>query len=168
EDILPSQVNNYNYDQLNRIFDMKTWQYLGFNNSSFTVKNSYNSSYEYDRNGNLLKLTRTAPTKPDHPDVVPMDNLSYSYNPSTNQLNYVMDDVHPDTFSVDIDNQKPHNYIYDEIGQLVEDESEKISIRWRVDGKVSYIHNAITGTEIFFQYDGLGNRISKTIRNSNE
>src|SRR5690606_22044496 len=116
EDILPSQVNNYNYDQLNRIFDMKTWQYLGFNNSSFTVKNSYNSSYEYDRNGNLLKLTRTAPTKPDHPDVVPMDNLSYSNNPSTNQLNYVMDDVHPDTFSVDIDNQKPHNYIYDEIG----------------------------------------------------
>src|SRR5690606_6611580 len=32
----------------------------------------------------------------------------------------------------------------------------------------NYIHNGNNSTEISFQYDGLGNRISKTIRNSNE
>ncbi|WP_426063176.1 RHS repeat-associated core domain-containing protein [Flavobacterium sp. DSP2-3-1] len=58
-----------------------------------------------------------------------------------------------------------HNYIYDEIGQLIEDKSEGLKIVWRVDGKVKKVMKNTDGNPvtISFGYDGLGNRISKSV-----
>ena len=164
EQLLSTQLNHYTYDQLNRIKAMQGHRIV---NGSST--RSYTTGYSYDNNGNLLTLSRG--TKSGMPG--DMDNLSYSYktklNPitgsieKTNQLDHVSDAIGDGVFEIDIDNQQEGNYTYDEIGQLVKDVKEGIrNIEWRVDGKVSRITKS-NGVTIGFQYDGLGNRIAKTV-----
>ncbi|NMH85959.1 RHS repeat-associated core domain-containing protein [Flavivirga algicola] len=156
---LGSQINHYKYDQLNRI---KSMQGFDVNNNA-----NYYADYSYDRNGNLKTLNRKAHNGQD------MDQLDYKYNntkenPLTgeitknNQLNYVTDAIGDAGFK-DLVGQSVDNYEYDEIGQLTSDFSENITnIDWRVDGKVKSITKT-GGVEIRFEYDGLGNRIAKTL-----
>ncbi|QXP58414.1 3-coathanger stack domain-containing protein [Olleya sp. HaHaR_3_96] len=159
ESRLDTQLNNYEYDQLNRIKSMKGYK-------SGTVSN-YSASYSYDRNGNLQTLKRGVNSPED------MDNLEYFYkqklNPDTNQLEYInqLDYVKDNVTNVNHNDIGPDqisgNYTYDAIGQLTSDTAEGITnIDWRVDGKVKQI-NKLDGTQIKFAYDGLGNRIAKTI-----
>ncbi|WP_300564699.1 RHS repeat-associated core domain-containing protein [Flavobacterium sp.] len=171
--MLNSQFNHYSYDQLNRIHAMKSTAVL----QDGSTHNSYSSGYEYDKNGNLKKLKRYAPitdTPTSDSDYQLMDDFEYKYKDGKNQLTKVLDDaddLFPGT-TVDIKkntadppydeiDETTHNYRYDQIGQLIRDESEGLSIEWRVDGKVSSVSKD-DGTAITFNYDGLGNRISKT------
>ncbi|MFI0428878.1 polymorphic toxin type 43 domain-containing protein [Mariniflexile sp. HMF6888] len=156
ETALSTQINNYKYDQLNRIREMQG--YIG-------GTANYYGEYEYDRNGNLKTLKRKADSGQD------MDNLEYFYKEitepdstirKTNQLDYVNDLV-GDIGLNDLGEQTAGNYEYDAIGQLTYDRAEGIDlIEWRVDGKVASITKS-NGNQIKFTYDGLGNRIAKTI-----
>ena len=168
---LPTLQNNYTYDQLNRIAN-----YDGYNTSGGL---EYHTDYTYDKNGNLETLNRKVGTN--H-----FDALSYNYKTNTNQLTVVQDAKgnQPETSGInDLPNQvtalqnlginpannPTHNYVYDEIGQLVEDRTEGLIIDWRVDGKVKTVTKTerttatTDDTVISFDYDGLGNRVSKTI-----
>ncbi len=174
--MLPAQVNQYSYDQLNRIKAMTSNSVTGNNVNSVA---SYNSSYSYDRNGNLEELTRTALREGAY---VAMDDFTYNYTENTNKLTLVKDTVSPDLFTEDIDDQEAiinipydendpesHNYVYDEEGQIIKDRTELLTIQWRVDGKVDRVLKYADATfetvveTISFGYDGLGNRISKTV-----
>ncbi|PIA78152.1 hypothetical protein BFR04_07945 [Gaetbulibacter sp. 4G1] len=170
ETALSTQVNNYTYDQLNRIKSMQGYDASGNAN--------YNSAYEYDRNGNLKTLTREAVNSSGA--VTPMDNFKYNYNEANdedenlqitnNRLRSVQEvnNALDGNFNTDIDSgQALDNYEYDQIGQLIKDHAEGITnIDWRVDGKVASITKA-NGNVISFTYDGLGNRIAKTIMPDN-
>ena len=168
ESILPTQVNLYKYDQLNRIFSMNSFS-VKEASGSFTSAASYGSSYLYDRNGNLKTLNRSAPkiVYSDIEAIIPMDNFTYSYTPTTNRLRHIKDAVAAGDFvspATDIDSQPDDNYRYDAIGQLVSDSSENIeNIIWRVDGKVHSVVKT-SGTTITFYYDGLGNRVAKQVQ----
>ncbi|WP_435261221.1 RHS repeat-associated core domain-containing protein [Tenacibaculum sp. nBUS_03] len=176
---LPTAYNHYQYDQLNRIKNMKS-HLIGDSGTT-----NIESSYGYDRNGNLTALTRTA-LKSDGTTEL-MDNLSYKYDTNArtgdknNQLTLVKDAANATIFTSDIDDQEEeladlgitytpnktdtHNYQYDEIGQLVKDKTQGIeNIEWTVSGKVKSIQKKVEGYSqtISFEYDGLGNRISKT------
>nr|WP_315252457.1 polymorphic toxin type 43 domain-containing protein [uncultured Flavobacterium sp.] len=178
--LLNIQKNSYTYDQLNRLKIMTSSAIVP---NAATGTTSYDSNYSYDRNGNLLTLNRKAPNSSGTP--IDMDKLTYDYpNESgktyrnNNKLALVKDATPASaTFNGDIDDQvaklaalippvvynidmpATHNYIYDEIGQLIEDKSEGLKINWRVDGKVK---NIVKGTTTYyFEYDGLGNRIAK-------
>ncbi|OUL60434.1 deaminase domain-containing protein [Flavobacterium sp. AJR] len=164
--ILATQYNYYEYDQLNRIVDMTSKSVLGN-----TVADSYASNYSYYKNGNLKTLFNSAPK---NGVITEMDKLTYNYNSGTNQLRRVQDAIAnnvftngaPDDTSLDIDNQTAEeNYEYDDIGQLTKDKQEGIDIDWRVDGKVKSVTKN-NGTVISFEYDGLGNRIAKTVTTS--
>ncbi|MGV7108071.1 thrombospondin type 3 repeat-containing protein [Flavobacterium sp. U410] len=148
QNLLPTQYNYYRYDQLNRIKSMNS---KSLTNSSNT--NSYSSTYSYDKNGNLNRLTRTLQNG------TLMDNLTYNYPYGNNQLGHV-DDTQAPSATNDIDDQNSYNYEYDEIGQLIRDNAEGLNIEWRVDGKVDKVTKD-DGTVIAFEYDGLGNRIAK-------
>ncbi|GAA3591177.1 hypothetical protein GCM10022396_05770 [Flavivirga amylovorans] len=165
ENLLTSQLNNYGYDQLNRI---KTYNGNSISGGGAPTE-SYSANYTYDRNGNLKTLNRS--TLNNSNAVVAMDQLSYDYktklNPTTglqertNQLDDVQDAL-GDTGFNDLGTQPDANYTYDEIGQLIKDTAENLdTIIWRVDGKVKSIEKT-NGDIIHFQYDGLGNRIAKT------
>ncbi|MEX0595907.1 MAG: hypothetical protein WD512_05335, partial [Candidatus Paceibacterota bacterium] len=165
EDVLPTQVNLYRYDQLNRIFSMNSFSATENTSGVISHQTSYSSSYSYDKNGNLQKLNRTAP-KVGFALPQDMDKLDYKYSLGTNKLTHVNDDlILSSQFTVDVDNQIVNNYTYDAIGQLKSDVAEGITnINWRVDGKVKSIIKA--NDQIVFFYDGLGNRIAKKSNNS--
>ncbi|MGV6861484.1 MAG: NucA/NucB deoxyribonuclease domain-containing protein, partial [Putridiphycobacter sp.] len=83
----------------------------------------------------------------------------------TNQLNHVLDPL-GSVLGDDLDNQPLNNYKYDEIGQLISDSLEQIaSIEWKVTGKVKSINRVFTSFKpnIYFEYDAMGNRISKKV-----
>jgi len=189
EDVmLNTQANLYQYDQLNRIKGMNSTSYLANAITLGTGYQSYNTNYSYDRNGNLQTLVREVFDE-DNPEggIEVMDqfedgtNPGYKYLPGTNKLALVKDDVASTSFSIDIDDQTmtnvpydpnntdSHNYVYDNLGQLVMDRSEKITIRWRVDGKVASVSTYTDDTfdtkikTIYFDYDGLGNRVTKRV-----
>ena len=176
EEALPSQINLYSYDQLNRIFEMTSEKIVATSNG-LASSPSYSTAYSYDRNGNLETLERYAPKKnisTGVESIVEMDKFTYHYTPSTNQLTHVNDVVPNEVFgnvddnyaSIDIDNQPSNNYQYDDIGQLISDQAEGISlIEWRVDGKVKSITKTGAQPSIRFYYDGLGNRVAKKIMN---
>ncbi|WP_308993698.1 polymorphic toxin type 50 domain-containing protein [Mariniflexile litorale] len=159
---LGTQTNNYTYDQLNRIKKMH-----GYNASG---NQNYKSAYTYDRNGNLDSLSRSAANVSGV--ITPMDNFDYKYHLDANQkkINNQLRSVQElsvaldGNFDTDIDSgQALDNYVYDAIGQLISDAAEGITnINWRVDGKVASIIKS-NGNQIKFTYDGLGNRIAKTV-----
>lgn len=162
---------NYRYDQLNRITGMDV--YNGFNiagnnwnaMTAATVNTTDSVMREkvaYDANGNMVSYRRN------HAGGLLMDNLQYKYYPGTNQLRQVTDGVTNDgQFGIDIDHQADtSNYVYDAIGNLVQDKKEQITgIKWNVYGKITEITRNSTGTvpvtNIKYLYDALGNRIGK-------
>lgn len=118
----------------------------------------------YDPNGNILGYKRNGNTtwagKPQQ-----MDSLTYHYQTNTNQLRAISDSVGVDNYDEDIDNQRPNNYHYDAIGNLVRDTASHIkSIEWTVYGKIKQITKDDNST-ISYTYDVTGNRISKKVGN---
>ncbi|MCB9232145.1 MAG: hypothetical protein H6581_10805 [Bacteroidia bacterium] len=169
----------YRYDQLNRIKEMQVWEDQGlvannmWRNSAASVP-KYRTSYSFDRNGNLLNLTRNAGTG------AAMDNLSYHYASTNGMLNnnrllHVNDAVSPtglddlqDQGTYVAGNSSTHNYAYDETGNLVRDTKENISnIQWNLSGKVSKITKTAGSLgSIEFGYDAMGMRIEKSTQNA--
>ncbi len=183
EQMLSTQANNYVYDQLNRISSMNSQAVVdNSGNASLTTTDSYASSYEYDRNGNLKVLKREVPNEG---ALFNIDNFEYHYDDEKkNRLLTVQDHTSQTIFDSDLKDQlnqlgvpnfiqsdaSTHNYVYDEIGQLIEDKTEGLNISWRVDGKVKEIHKTL-GSEnktIRFSYDGLGNRLGKEVINDGD
>jgi RHS repeat-associated protein len=179
EQIMPTQINLYSYDQLNRIFAMNSFKGIE-TSGELNLYNSYKSNYTYDKNGNLKTLHRDAPRlenndDPNSEQIVSMDRFEYKYKPLTNKLRYIKDETDlTNLFEEDIDDQRPNNepesnynadnYKYDAIGQLISDKAENIEkISWRVDGKVKSIQKFSGEYFINFFYDGLGNRVAKQV-----
>ncbi len=155
----------YYYDQLNRI--LSSLNHDDFTPSSYTwaasignVSEQYKTNYTYDANGNILTLFRNGVN-----GNLPMDNMVYHYTPNTNKLEYVSE-LQTDDYNYpdDIENQDPNNYQYDQIGNLIVDQSEEIEdIDWNVMGKISKITRTTNSTksDLEFVYDESGNRIEK-------
>jgi YD repeat-containing protein len=173
----------YRYDQLNRIKAMNS--FTGFNNTTNAFTNSnvpsitenYKERVTYDPNGNIKTYLRNATAN--QPGGLAMDNFTYAYNTvggnlQNNKLRHVKDAVSNTNYVEDIDDQSDDNYLYDNIGNLVQDKAEglydplqpqKHMITWTVYGKISAITKikAAVTTNIAYTYDASGNRISKTV-----
>ena len=97
-------------------------------------ENDYNvSNIKYDANGNIERLHRNKNTEN---GTNRMDELSYTYRQDKpNQLDHVTDAAGNAGVN-DIDSQNSGNYVYNEIGQLIED-FENVSLA----DKQMYINN---------------------------
>jgi RHS repeat-associated protein len=175
--------NHYRYDQLNRIKEMVSYQSgidanYSYSNASGN-SDDYYTEYSYDRNGNLITLER-------HAHELQMDNLHYWYldesgtpfNPTTsiptdatNRLAYVTDNgTGTGSYTTDLETQSSGNYDYDEIGQLIQDNSEEIeTIEWLPTHKVSKVTRSASSTkdDLEFKYDANGNRTIKIVKPRN-
>ncbi len=161
----------YSYDQLNRLVATANFNTFDATNNKYitpTNANAYNEAFTYDANGNILTLQR----KDGGATTAGMlDNLTYNYKniasgnlKNTNQLTSVSDATST-PIADDIENQSANNYDYDNIGNLIKDDQEKISnIEWTVYGKIKKITRTVVagaGSDLEFMYDAGGNRVCK-------
>jgi hypothetical protein len=144
----------YQYDQLHRIKQSRSYDF----SSSWAADNKYDSDYSYDPNGNLKSLRRLA--KGDE-----IDLFAYHYDANKpNRLLWVGDSGASDGSRGDLTNQSSGNYAYDEIGNLIQDNSENIeAIKWNVQGKVDTVDFSNEKPDLFYKYDPMGNRLMKTL-----
>jgi RHS repeat-associated protein len=170
----------YRYDQLNRIKQMRMHaiptSVSSWGNTS--IIQDYREDISYDANGNILSYLRNGNTVVG----LPMDNLEYKYNRDANgrlvnnKLTQVADNVTGDGYDSDIpDGQTGNNYVYDNIGNLIADQQERLtSIRWTAYGKLSRVFKDETGpgpfgapvgqeTTIAYKYGANGHRVSKAV-----
>ncbi|GAL85765.1 RHS repeat-associated core domain-containing protein [Sporocytophaga myxococcoides] len=168
------QTTAYRYDQLNRITQMKAYSSINLATNTWNGGNdgSYQETFKYDANGNILKLTRNGKlVTSGTPTPLAMDDLTYKYETiangytrNTNRLRSVSDGVGNGNYADDIDNQANNNYDYDEIGNLKSDVQEGIAtIEWTVSGKISKVtrSSGSSKSDLEFKYDAQGNRVAK-------
>jgi RHS repeat-associated protein len=178
-------LNSYKYDQLNRLTKMNTYKGLNpqTNNWNAIAIDDYGEEISYDANGNILTYKRNGSA-----GKLDMDKMTYQYPKDingkilNNRLRYVHDEVNAANYADDIDNQTPltlaqvkaeklpeqqsDNYVYDAIGNLIEDKKEGINkINWNVYGKIESIEKQ--NSTIRYSYDASGNRIFKELQTLN-
>jgi len=165
----------YQYDQLNRIRHMATFENLVVATNSWGTHGDSTSSaaYTYDKNGNLMSLERYNrkgdPLTSNTP--VKFDDFTYAYDETTHETNRLLsisEDGNTTVESVDFDGTT-NPYEYDEIGNLTEDLTEGIdAINWTNSGKVESVERTTgsTNRDLYFKYDPTGNRIAKYVENT--
>jgi hypothetical protein len=157
----------YGYDQLNRLLTADKYDNLDAVDNKWTSSTpltAYHEAFTYDPDGNIQTLKRNGTNT-----TLDMDDLTYHYQSGNNKLTHVTDAVASGNYSVDIDNQSSNNYIYDNIGNLVQDNSEHITIDWNVYGKIREISKNIGSLatieqdyKLIYSYAPDGNRIQKS------
>jgi RHS repeat-associated protein len=117
------------------------------------------SNITYDANGNIQTLNRNKNTENGSNR---MDELTYDYKTDKpNQLKRVDDAVLIATNANDIKDQTTeNNYIYNSIGQLIENKDEKVKYAYNASGLVTEVQKNGTPRVRFF-YDDRGHRIKK-------
>jgi RHS repeat-associated protein len=160
---LRPQVYSYQYDQLNRLVQMKVDTGLNAATHTFTPVSlpDYGERVAYDPNGNINGYVRHG-----YGANIPMDSLTYHYYANTNQLQRINDSA-GGSYTTDLKDQGTgNNYTYDLNGQLKQDLADTVTaIDWTVYGKIDTIVNG-HGT-ITYTYDAAGNRITKSFGGTN-
>lgn len=148
----------YKYDNLNRL---KNAIYQKPGNAA-PVPQSYDENLSYDKNGNIISLSRNG----DIDGALPangIDNLVYTYAPNTNKLLNVLDNAN-NTSGFKDGNKTGDDYSYDANGNMLTDKNKNITgitynhlnlptlINFHFpssgyDLKIEYIYNA-TGQKI--------------------
>ncbi len=183
------QLTAYRYDQLHRIKQMKAYRNFSAAGNAWsagTYDASYESTFTYDKNGNIKTLNRNGITAAlSSGKNAPMDVLTYTYLDNngfnTNKLIGVNDAVVGSGYSTDIKgtssavagNVPTYDYEYDEIGNLLRDKKEFIdNIVWTVDRKVKEVRRNAAAMfaagknlpNLYFEYDANRQRVVKIAR----
>lgn len=176
--------STYRYDQLNRLKRSLSYTNLDTLTNTWlsngaSIAGLYRNAFTYDANGNIR-------TQVKHDSIGGfIDSLTYNYETITgklhrNRLYHVNDLVTSTPASLDdIKDQgfftsgtsinQSNNYSFDEIGNLVKDNAEKIdTIRWTISGKISAIirKSGSPKDNLYFDYDAGGNRVAQHIYTS--
>lgn len=159
-DLSGSTINQkgylYNYNRNNWL----TSATFGNTNGS-TAEIDQITSYKeagltYDANGNIKTLQRTNNAS------TTVDDLTYNYtNTGKNQLNSVSDTAGDNAAINDIDTQAAGNYVYDAIGQLIQNSSENLYYFYNTQGLVTEVRLGVTTPVVKFFYNERGQRIRK-------
>ncbi|MBI1184787.1 hypothetical protein GC194_10970, partial [bacterium] len=157
----------YIYDQFNRI---KEADYFSVNADAGTITptDDYKNTYDYDLDGNILALNRNA-ANPGGAGLA-MDRMTYEYLSSTSNTDLLgnISDCAADIPEHDIMYFCPAGptaprYQYDAIGNTIMDMvSGQDTIEWNLYNKVTRAVNNMDTSRMYFAYDGMGNRVSKT------
>ncbi|MFN5251905.1 MAG: RHS repeat domain-containing protein, partial [Bacteroidota bacterium] len=165
-----------------------TSPYLGgtWLNSGKTGTDKYYETFAFDPNGNITALNRNSGTIVSGATDYKMDEMTYEYdkvsvtitlqqntsisytllNLQSNKLYKVNDNVNASFYDNDIDAQGAGNYVYDNLGNLIEDKAEHIQeITWNNAGKIKKVirKNTTAKADLEFGYDEGGQRLWKLV-----
>nr|WP_315247349.1 DUF6443 domain-containing protein [uncultured Flavobacterium sp.] len=149
----------YRYDNLNRLRE-------GIYKKG-AVMNNYNESMSYDKNGNIINLTRNGSI--DDNSQTPIDNLTYFYKDSnnSNQLTKVTDAItNNSNFSNEFKDSASNaadDYDYDLNGNMIRDNNKNITgIVYNHLNLPTKITFATTGN-IVYLYNAAGQKVQKVV-----
>ncbi|OHT44971.1 DUF6443 domain-containing protein [Flavobacterium tructae] len=134
----------YKYDNLNRLKE-------GTYKKATALSNAYNEALLYDKNGNIVKLTRNGNSE----TLQQIDDLAYTYanNNNSNQLVKVID-ISNKTIGFKDNTATTDDYSYDPNGNMTADANKNITaitynhlnlpkkITFATTGNIEYIYNA--------------------------
>ncbi|OXA91101.1 hypothetical protein B0A66_12035 [Flavobacterium hercynium] len=154
----------YRYDKLNRLKDAVY--------KKGSILNLYNESLTYDKNGNILNLTRNGSLNDNTSTLI--DNLTYSYKNSSNsnQLMKVVDVVPNNASFVnefkDSASNTVDDYSYDDNGNMIKDNNKNITaIAYNHLNLPTQISFATTGNIVYI-YNAGGQKVQKIVNKTNE
>lgn len=155
----------YNYNQNNWLTHASFGSVNNDTNNHSIFTPNANADYMvdklfYDPNGNLLSLNRN---KNSGTGSNSMDSLIYHYAPDSNQLDYVEDTSGNIIDDGDIKDQNPNNYVYNSIGQLIENKQDDIGYDYYATGLVKSVFSTVSNDpkKVEFFYNDRGHRVSK-------
>ncbi|NPA34669.1 MAG: hypothetical protein GXO48_07070 [Chlorobi bacterium] len=153
---------SFTYDQLGRVTKARTLTGWDASNNSWnaTITPVYSTSYKYDAIGNIKELIRfdANGTKIDH--------LKYHYYDllNNNKLNYIEDLAGQTPMATDLETQSPQNYIYDPVGNMLEDKSRSIELSYNYSNRPIYVAEnkpSAIHKRLYMAYNPLGYRYVK-------
>ena len=143
----------YKYDNLNRLKDA-TYQKSG------QVTGMYNENLSYDKNGNIMNLSRYGDRDEQYLPIQ-IDNLQYEYATNSNKLLNVADNSN-NTSGFKDGNTTGDDYVYDANGNMTVDKNKNIS-------SIVYNHLNLptkiifpTGNIVYF-YNASGQKVQKVV-----
>jgi RHS repeat-associated protein len=143
----------YKYDQLNRLKDA-TYQKSG------QVTGMYNENLSYDKNGNIMNLSRYGDRDEQYLPIQ-IDNLGYNYATNSNKLMSVVDNSN-NTSGFKDGNTTGDDYVYDGNGNMTVDKNKNITA-------ITYNHLNLptkiifpTGNIVYF-YTASGQKVQKVV-----
>tara|TARA_R100000306_G_scaffold62380_1_gene69175 strand:+ start:578 stop:4804 length:4227 start_codon:yes stop_codon:yes gene_type:complete len=161
----------YSYDDLNRITAAESYKGTALGtmalNTEYTV-----SGISFDRNGNILSLTRRGANENTTPSFGVWDDLTYTYN--GNRLMKVADNPQPTShkaYGFKDGINSGDDYLYDDNGNMVKDNNKGIeSITYNHLNLPSIIRfdpgSSLTNS-ISYIYDAMGNKLAKILNDNN-
>jgi RHS repeat-associated protein len=143
----------YKYDNLNRLKDA-TYQKSG------QLTNMYNENLSYDKNGNIMNLSRYGDRDEQYLPIQ-IDNLGYGYATNSNKLMSVVDNSN-NTSGFKDGNTTGDDYVYDANGNMTVDKNKNIT-------GIVYNHLNLptkiifpTGNIVYF-YTASGQKVQKVV-----
>ena len=143
----------YKYDQLNRLKDA-TYQKSG------QVTGMYNENLSYDKNGNIMNLSRYGDRDEQYLPIQ-IDNLGYNYATNSNKLMSVVDNSN-NTSGFKDGITTGDDYVYDANGNMTVDKNKNITA-------ITYNHLNLptkiifpTGNIVYF-YNASGQKVQKVV-----
>ncbi len=118
---------------------------------------------QYDANGNIRNLNRNKSSINGDND---MDRLYYNYPVGSNRLRHVRDLASAVGDEGDIQDQYYYdNYIYNSIGQLIENKQDEIGYEYYASGLVKSVFSTEAGSQekVEFFYNDRGHRVEKRV-----
>ncbi len=128
-------------------------------NTGTITQNAYGNykvyGLEYDANGNIKKLNRNKDGNASNA----MDRMTYHYKATKpNQLDYVDDTVNAGVN--DMKDQNAGNYVYNNIGQLIENKGDAVKYEYNASGLVTKVFQS-NKLRVQFDYNDKGFRVRK-------
>ena len=147
----------YTYDNLNRLTSSLYSETSNANHND----NGYNTSYEYDRNGNIKVLGRNGRLSNGFFGLI--DYLTYNYNNEGNLTTLAETRSKEAGFKSIVTNSNGSGaYTYDENGNMLTDEHKGIAVTYNfLNLPTSVTKN--DGSTIQWLYDATGNKLQKSV-----
>lgn len=137
---------------------------VGFGPSFTAQANTYRvNNLTYDKTGNIKSLKRQG-----KPTALAMDDLNYNYQAALpDRLTSITDNAAASTYADDLKPQVANNYVYNSVGQLIQDITSGYYYGYNLNGNVVAITKPDGSFLSRFEYNASGLRQKKTVYDNN-
>jgi RHS repeat-associated protein len=157
----------FSYDQVNRLVTSTSGEGTGYT----ATKNRYDENMTYDKNGNIISITRNGQTSAGI--FGNLDVLSYSYTGTGNQVRGIGDNVSDvagrGDFTDLVDGNSTQEYSYDKNGNMITDLNKNLNFEYNMLNLPQRVINRATPTvKAEYVYTSSGQKLKERFSTGNK